>query len=70
MALIYPMNPEFKVPLDRFSFNDQLMLDVLPLDLASGRWAEDVLPGGNSYCGLEVLVCSLQSLRLISTEAV
>lgn len=45
MALIYPMNPEFKVPLDRFSFNDQLMLDVLPLDLASGRWAEDVLPG-------------------------
>lgn len=45
MALIYPMNPEFKIPLDRFSFNDQLMLDVLPLDLASGRWAGDVLPG-------------------------
>lgn len=45
MALIYPMNPEFKVPLDSFSFNDQLMLDVLPLDLASGRWAEDVLLG-------------------------
>lgn len=45
MALIYPMNLEFKVPLDRFSFNDQLMLDVLPLDLASGRWVGDVLPG-------------------------
>lgn len=45
MALIYPMNPEFKIPLDRFSFNDQLILDVLPLDLASGRWVGDVLPG-------------------------
>lgn len=45
MALIYPRSPEFKVPLDKFSFNDQLMLDVLPLDLASGRWVGDLLPG-------------------------
>ena len=44
MALIYPRTPDFDAPLDRFEFEEGLTLDVVPLDLASGRWMGDALP--------------------------
>ena len=43
-ALIYPRTPNFDAPLGRFEFDEGLVLDVLPLDLASGRWMGDALP--------------------------
>ena len=39
MAVIYPRTPDFEVPLDRFAFDGQLMLDLL-----AGCWVGDVLP--------------------------
>lgn len=33
MALIYPMSPKFRQPLQPFSFSDELRLHVLPFDL-------------------------------------
>lgn len=44
MALIYPQTPDFFAPLERFDFDEHLTLDVLPLDLVSGRWLGGV-PG-------------------------
>lgn len=36
MALVHPRTPRFDSALPRFHFDDQLSLDVLPLDLESG----------------------------------
>lgn len=48
MALIYPRTPDFREPLDTFSFDGQLRLDVLPLDLESGSWPSQVLLVGDT----------------------
>ena len=46
MALIYPRTKAFEGSLDLFSFDDQdqLQLEVIPLDLKSGRWSGNCLP--------------------------
>jgi len=44
MALIFPRTVDFSEPLDTFRFDDDLSLDVLPLDLETGRWRGGSLP--------------------------
>lgn len=44
MMLVYPRTPDFDAPLGRFAFDEHLTMNVVPLDLASGRWMGDALP--------------------------
>lgn len=44
MALVYPRTAKFRSPLETFFFDDGLSLDVIPLDLDSGRWQGSCLP--------------------------
>lgn len=44
MVLVYPRTPDFDAPLGRFAFDEHLTMNVVPLDLASGRWMGDALP--------------------------
>ncbi|WP_280190083.1 McrC family protein [Delftia sp. PS-11] len=40
MALIYPMSPKFRQPLQPFSFSDELRLHVVPFDLEADHLIE------------------------------
>lgn len=44
MALIYPSTARFLRPLETFRFDDELSLDVIPLDLNTGCWQRCCLP--------------------------
>lgn len=44
MALVYPQTTAFCHPLETFHFDDDLSLDVIPLDLGTGCWQGSCLP--------------------------
>lgn len=44
MALLYPRTVTFRHPLETFDFSGGLSLDVIPLDLETGRWQGPCLP--------------------------
>lgn len=44
MVLVYPQTPDFDAPLGGFAFDEHLTMNVVPLDLASGRWMGGALP--------------------------
>jgi len=47
LVLVYPGTETFKTPLERFDLEDGLWLDVMPVNLESGRLVGDVLPDRN-----------------------
>ena len=48
LVLVYPGTETFSAPLERFDLEDGLWLDVVPLDLESGRLVATALPDRNA----------------------